>query len=153
MAGPSAPTGTEANRIVFELDQFKLGDDKRLEVRGRWFGVRGRRFVRPTLMLQAGGEQHRALADLEHKPWQAEDGEPWEASFPWAVDGAEVRGAELAVAPDIAIPLPAPNGRRRSPTRLPVRGAERRRTREAPRRDELADARREIDRLRSELEA
>jgi hypothetical protein len=160
MARLGESTGTETDRIFFELDQFQLADDARLEVRGRWFGVRGRRFVRPTLMLQADGARHRALADLEHKPWLAEDGEPWEASFSCEVDGAEVREAELAVAPDIAIPLPAPNGRRRRPTRIAADGARDRRpgtrqrqSTEERREDELVAARLEIERLRSELVA
>src|SRR5947209_14668234 len=97
-------TGTETDRIVFELDQFELTGDDRLEVRGRWFGVRGRRFVRPTLLLLADGERSRWLADLEHKPWLAEDGEPWEAAFPCGIESSLVSEAELAVAPDISIP-------------------------------------------------
>src|ERR1700761_8574583 len=109
MASVARSTRPETDRIFFELDQFEVTGEDRLEVRGRWFGVRGRRFMRPTLMLRAGGSQHRALADLEHKPWAAEDGEPWEASFSCDVDGDQVRDAELAVTPDIAIPLPAPN--------------------------------------------
>jgi hypothetical protein len=161
MARVVESAGTEIDRIFFELDQFKLAGEDRLEVRGRWFGVRGRRFVRPTLLLEADGERRRALADLEHKPWFAQDGEPWEASFRCGVDGAEVRDAELAVAPDIAIPLPAPNGRRPEPTRIPARGGRERRplrrvraSAGAPtRRDELAEARREIERLRAELKA
>jgi hypothetical protein len=155
MAGLFESTGTDTNRIFFELDQFELAGEDRLEVRGRWFGVRGRRFVRPTLVLDADGQRRRALADLKHMPWFAEDGEPWEAAFSCGVDGAEVRRAELAVAPDIAVALPAPNGRRRRPTRIAVR-SERRRGQakhEEVRRDELGEARQEIDRLRAELEA
>jgi hypothetical protein len=81
-----------------------------LEVVGRWFGVRGRRFVRPTLIVRRAGTdgEVRALAELEHKPWAAEDGEPWIAAFALAVDlqdtGAEI---ELSVAPDIAVALSA----------------------------------------------
>src|ERR671927_692616 len=101
MAGLFEPTGTERDHIVFELDQFKLAGEDRLEVRGRWFGVRGRRFVRPTLMLVGDGERRRLLADLEHKPWDADDGEPWVAAFAYERSGASVREAELAVAPDI----------------------------------------------------
>jgi hypothetical protein len=47
----------------------------------------------------------RALADLEHKPWAAEDGEVWTAAFSVdeGLDGA--RAIELSVAPDIAVHL------------------------------------------------
>jgi hypothetical protein len=116
--------------IVFELERLELTAADRLELSGRWYGVRGRRFVRPTLTLRADGAQHRALADLQHKPWGAEDGESWLAAFPLDLhgDGAQLGDLELAVAPDIAIPLPAPGGKpseggdRESP-RIATRGA------------------------------
>ncbi len=67
--------------------------------------MRGRRFVRPTLTLSRRGAEVRALADLEHKPWAAEDGEVWMAVFSVdkGLDGA--REIELSVAPDIAVEL------------------------------------------------
>ena len=93
--------------VSFELERFERSDG-RLELSGRWFGVRGMRFVRPTLTLSCDdGTSSRALADLEHKPWEPLDGETWEAAFPYGED-AVVLDAELAVAPGIAIPLPAP---------------------------------------------
>ncbi len=78
---------------------------------GRWFGVRGRRFVRPTLTLNHKGTEVRALADLEHKPWAAEDGEVWTPVFSVdeGLDGA--REIELSVAPDIVIGL-RPKGKK-----------------------------------------
>lgn len=97
----------KAGQIFFELDRFELVEGDRLELSGRWFGVRGRRFVRPSLALVSEGGPVRALADLEHKPWATEDGEPWDAAFPWRAD-VDVLEAELSVAPDIAVPLPAP---------------------------------------------
>ena len=97
-----------AGEIFFELDRFELGDGDRLELSGRWFGVRGRRFVRPSLALIADGGRSRALADLEHKPWAPEDGQAWEAAFPWHQD-ADVVEVELSVAPDITIRLPIPS--------------------------------------------
>jgi hypothetical protein len=74
-------------------------------VAGRWFGVRGRRFVRPTLTVSHKDAEVRALADLEHKPWAAEDGEVWTAAFSVddGLDGA--REIELSVAPDITVEL------------------------------------------------
>jgi hypothetical protein len=82
-----------------------------VEVAGRWFGVRGRRFVRPTLTLTQKGNDVRALADLEHKPWAPEDGELWMAAFKVdnGLDGA--REIELSVAPDIVVAL-RPKGRK-----------------------------------------
>ena len=67
----------DTDQILFELESLELTAVDRLEVSGRWYGVRGRRFVRPTLTLLGGGTEprHRSLADLDHKPWSAEDGE------------------------------------------------------------------------------
>jgi predicted nucleic acid-binding Zn-ribbon protein len=102
--------------IVFELERFERSKG-RLKLTGRWFGVRGRRFVRPTLTVEVQDGRVRALADLDDKPWAAEDGEPWTASFPWSDEG-RLQGSELSVAPDIAIPLPAPGARRGRAQRL-----------------------------------
>jgi hypothetical protein len=69
--------------VTFEVERFEWVADDRLEVVGRWFGLRGHRFLRPTLDVQAGGARHRMLALLEHKPWAAEEGEEWVAAFAW----------------------------------------------------------------------
>lgn len=126
-----------AGEIFFELDRFELGEGDRLELSGRWFGVRGRRFVRPTLALVSDAGRVRALADLEHKPWAPEDGEAWEAAFPCRTD-SEVLEAELSVAPDIAIQLPAPGPKLEAPRRLAVlpRRGGRPMQRDEPERDE-----------------
>lgn len=115
MAKAPQPAVT-AGQIFFELDRFELEGD-RLELSGRWFGVRGRRFVRPSLALVAEAGRVRALADLEHKPWAPEDGQSWEAAFPWYPD-ADVLEAELSVSPDITIRLPAPSSELDSGRRL-----------------------------------
>ncbi|HEY8626647.1 MAG TPA: hypothetical protein VIL82_11625, partial [Solirubrobacteraceae bacterium] len=104
------PAEETAQDVSFELDAFTLVGSDRLELTGRWFGVRGRRFVRPMLTLSVGQESQRALADLEHKPWAAEDGEPWRAAFALELEPAELEGVELAVAPDITLSLPLPPG-------------------------------------------
>lgn len=115
MAKVTEPAFT-TDQIVFELERFDRSDG-RLTLNGRWYGVRGRRFVRPTLTLAVAGERTRALADLEDKPWAAEDGEPWTASFQLG-KGGRLAGPELSVAPDITIQLPAPGARRARPQRL-----------------------------------
>ena len=89
----------------FELEQFERSGD-RLRVAGRWSGVRGMRFMRPTLTI---GDR-RMLAVLDHKPWAPEEGQVWVAEFPWNGDPAEVdpTRAELAVAPSVAVRLSSP---------------------------------------------
>jgi hypothetical protein len=170
------PLGSAPNRtgeIVFELDRFELVDRRRLELSGRWFGVRGRRFLRPQLTFVAGGKPHRCLADVENKPWAAEDGARWRAAFPFEVDAVEVVEAQLRVAPDITIALPppagvgggAPAGTRRRAVSAPRDDATRdlnerstrergdlRRTPEAGLRRELAALTRELGRERRKTE-
>src|SRR5205807_2604888 len=67
----------------------------------------------------ADGRPTRLLADLEHKPWAAEDGEPWQVAFRCDVEAASLLDAELTVAPDITIMLPAPEPRRRARKKEP----------------------------------
>ena len=96
--------------MAFEVDHFEWIDD-RLEVSGRWYGLRGHRFVRPALTVEVdddGDDRRRMLADLEHKPWAADDGTDWIAAFPWDGEPVELARAELAVAPTLAVDLPLP---------------------------------------------
>lgn len=97
--------------MVFELGRFELVGGQRCEVEGRWLGIRGRRFMRPALNVVVDGQETRLLADLAHKPWAAEDGESWIAAFPYSLSSQDIAEAELTVAPDITIALPAPQGR------------------------------------------
>ena len=98
-----------SNGVTFEVERFEWVDGDRLEVTGRWYGLRGHRFVRPVLVVQAADhEQRRLLAVLDHKPWAAEDGDEWIAAFPWEGEPLELTSAELAVAPSLAVDLPVP---------------------------------------------
>ena len=95
----------------FELDRFQWASDDRLEVEGRWFGVRGRRFVRPVLTVQVAGRRRRLLALLEHKPWSADEGAIWIAAFPWEGSHDDVGEVELEVGA-LTVDLPPPGGKR-----------------------------------------
>lgn len=91
----------------FEVERFGWTAAGNLEVAGRWYGVRGRRFVRPTLDVSGPQGRRRLLASLEHKPWAPAEGEPWVAAFPWEdADPGQVT-VELAVAPGVVVALPA----------------------------------------------
>src|ERR1700739_2543393 len=111
MAEAVEPATTGPSGVAFELGRFEMPEKHRREVNGRWFGVRGRRFIRPSLTLVADEEQRRLLADLDHKPWAAEDGQPWEATFPYDEPEDHWLEAELSVAPDITVTLPLPGAR------------------------------------------
>jgi hypothetical protein len=98
---------TEPATVAFELDRFDF-DGGRLVVAGRWVGVRGRRFVRPSLTRVGGDRSARVLAELEHKPWPVEDGAAWVAAFPSSGSAPSRAEFELSVAPDICVRLPLP---------------------------------------------
>lgn len=153
---PTAPL--PVRQVEFLLDRFTAADG-RLTVEGRWYGVVGRRFLRPNLQIEG---RRRLIAVLDHKPWAADDGAPWCAAF--AYEGELRRPALLQVAPDIAIELPPPGDdftheRRRPRVALlpPIDAVEREETeldrlREAidQVRDERDEARAEAERLRVE---
>ena len=88
--------------VSFELERLELEGDE-LVVSGFWSGVRGLRFVRPTLV----SDDQRILATLEHKPWAPSSDAPWMAAFPW--DGGDVDAGRLAldVAPQVIVSLGA----------------------------------------------
>lgn len=100
--------------ITFEVDKLTLGSAGQIEIAGRWYGVRGRRFVRPTLTLTLKGDsgEQRVLADLEHKPWAAQDGDRWLAAFPFDGRLEAAERIELTVAPDITVELAGGSGPR-----------------------------------------
>jgi hypothetical protein len=128
MARERAPIGeVVSEQVVFEVDRFEWTEGDRLEVTGRWYGLRGHRFVRPVLTVEADDGSRRMLAVLDHKPWAADDGEPWVAAFPWEGDPVAMAGAELAVAPSLAVDLPAPRapGQRRKKPASAARPARR----------------------------
>ncbi len=100
------PVTADGGRARFQLERLEVNAEGELEVAGRWFGIRGRRFMRPALtMTLADGAELRALAELEHKPWAAEDGEPWIASFRTDRDPGDAVTTDLSVAPDIVVTL------------------------------------------------
>ncbi|HEX6389472.1 MAG TPA: hypothetical protein VFZ89_08495, partial [Solirubrobacteraceae bacterium] len=116
------------SNATFDLERLEAGDDA-IVVRGHWAGVRGMRFVRPTLTVGT----RRLLATLEHKPWAPDGAEPWVAAFPWSEGEIDPADCWLDVAPGVVVPL-AP-------------GADRK-----PQVDELAAQRLRFERRETEVE-
>ena len=131
--------------VAFEVDRVEWPSPGRLQVVGRWFGVRGRRFIRPTLDVDVDGRQRRMLAVLDHKPWAVEDGQDWVAAFDWEGAPIDLTGSELTVGPNVSVELLAP-GEKREPERRIAR-----RPRADVLEDELAAARQKTQQLAREL--
>ncbi|MEA2273876.1 MAG: binding protein-like family [Solirubrobacteraceae bacterium] len=112
------PPAVEAGAAIFEVERFEWAAPDRLELTGVWTGLRARRFIRPTLVLETDAGRRRLLAVLEHKPWSADDGADWIAAFAWTGEPAEVESAQLNVASGIDIELPPP---RRATGKRPAR--------------------------------
>ena len=128
-------------RVAFELERFEVTEEDRLEVTGRWSGVRGLRFMRPSLTVRTEDGERSLLALLEHKPWAAEEGSDWIAAFPWQGAAPDPGQMELAVAPSVVVDLapeqPAVPGKKPSVTQRYER--ERKRSRQLE--EEAADLR------------
>ena len=95
---PAAPAG-----VTFEVERLERDGDK-LVVSGHWSGLRGVRFVRPTLVV---GDRE-VLATLEHKPWTPSADRAWTAAFPWKGRTPDASKLALAVAPSVTVPLAPP---------------------------------------------
>ncbi|HEY3726383.1 MAG TPA: hypothetical protein VGL51_04355 [Solirubrobacteraceae bacterium] len=156
MASQTSDPGTAGQGpISFDVERVIRTEPGRLEVQGRWYGVRGRRFVRPALTQVSGGSERRWLAELEHKPWAAEDGEQWIAVFALDAEVDEVAELELSVAPDITVKLGdgvlSPRRPRRKRSSAAILRASPTRADAAPGGPTLSERHQEIQRLNSRL--
>ena len=154
---PAEELASAAPGVAFELERFEWVADDRIELVGRWSGLRGHRFLRPTLDVVVDGERRRMLAVLEHKPWAAESGEEWVAAFTWRGDRTTFEEAELTVSPDLAVELPSAGGSARTSPKKKAAGAvdsrPARRPRTAVLEEELASVVAEAQELREQLRA
>lgn len=105
--------------VSFEVERLEHEDDE-LVVRGHWSGLRGVRFVRPTLLV--GGRE--VLATLEHKPWAPRTDRAWIAAFPWRGSTPDPSELVLAVAPSVTVPLGPPVAGGTEPALVLVTAAE-----------------------------
>jgi hypothetical protein len=104
--------------------------------------------VRPVLWLHRGDARRRMVAVLDHKPWAADDGDPWMAAFAWDGGALHADKAELDVGRELVVELPLPG--RKAPASTPARP---RQPSELERvRDELTAAARERRALQAALD-
>src|SRR5215218_3716173 len=108
MSTSGYPEAPPASDVAFDVERFEWTAVDRLEVRGRWTGVRGRRFMRPSLNIGVSRGRRRLIALLDHKPWAAGDGDAWVAAFRWEGERGDVGPAVLEVGAGLQVQLPAP---------------------------------------------
>jgi hypothetical protein len=108
MSTSGYPEAPPASDVAFDVERFEWTAVDRLEVRGRWTGVRGRRFMRPSLNVNVARGRRRLIALLDHKPWAADDGRSWVAAFRWEGERGDVGPAVLEVGAGLSVELPAP---------------------------------------------
>lgn len=138
--------------VSFELERFGWVSDDRLEVAGRWHGVR-RKLPRPTLVVEVGGHSRRLRAlsgtgDVTPDRWQA--------AFPWEGEPVRLAGAELELGRSIVVELPRPRRPRARPSdaaeraQAPEEAVDRERDDAGQLQAALDTARAEVARLREE---
>src|SRR6478672_11741915 len=98
----------QTQHLSFELERFEWVAADRLEVVGRWQGIRGRRLARPVLTVEAGGTRRRLTA---MPGGQLTGDEPWRALFAWPHEPADIEAAELEIGRSVVVELPAPRSR------------------------------------------
>jgi hypothetical protein len=130
-----------ARELTFQLERFEWIASDRLELAGRWNGLRGRRIAPPVLAFEAAGRRHR----LRAMPGGQLD-ERWRATFAWDGPAIDIERAELEVGRTLVVDLPAP--RRRSSADRPAEPLE---ERLAAAEAEAEAAREELARLREDL--
>src|SRR2546423_15590448 len=73
MSTSGYPEAPAASDVAFDVERFEWTALDRLEVRGRWSGVRGRRVMRPSPNVDIAHRRRRLIAPLDHKPRAAPD--------------------------------------------------------------------------------
>ena len=94
----ASTTRGDTDRGTFVMDQFRVTEPGRLEVAGRWEGVRGTNLEDCTLLLHVNGRVDRVGAErvmLTSCPWQA--------VFRWEGDPAAIEQAVLEVGGELAV--------------------------------------------------
>jgi hypothetical protein len=127
--------------LTFQLERFEWVASDRLELAGRWSGLRGRRVAPPVLAFDADGRRHR----LRAMPGGQLD-ERWRATFAWDGEPVDIERAELEVGRALVVELPRP--RRRKSADRPAEPLE---ERLAAAQAEAEAAREELAQLRADL--
>jgi hypothetical protein len=91
---------------TFELKRFVWATPDRLEIEGRFAGLRVEAIDRPVLVLRGDEQTHRLPAINDEAP--SADGGDWRAAFAWLEAPTAFGTAELELGEDLVVELPEP---------------------------------------------
>lgn len=97
---------------TFQLERFGWQARDRLELAGRFLGLHELPSEAPVLVVRGADRTHRLAAVPGSVSGTPADGSTWRAAFAWQEAPAPFDLAQLALADDIVVDLPAPRGRR-----------------------------------------
>lgn len=100
------------HRLTFELARFAWGAPDRLELSGRFVGLREAPQDDPELMISGANGVHHLPVVPDSLSGSLEDGRSWDAVFAWQEPPVAFEEARLIFGSDLVVDLPGPNGRR-----------------------------------------
>ncbi|CAA9491679.1 MAG: hypothetical protein AVDCRST_MAG69-1384 [uncultured Solirubrobacteraceae bacterium] len=104
-AGIRSPDRPLREDLVLELERFAWAAPDRLEVVGRFTGLRNGRYDQPILVVHGADGAHRLPAAGEPPV----EGAVWHAEFAWREAPVAFAVAELHLGPGVVLELPAPS--------------------------------------------
>jgi len=100
------------HRLTFELARFAWGAPDRLELSGRFVGLRDAPQDDPELVISGANGVHHLPVVPDSLSGSLEDGRWWDAVFAWQEPPVAFEEARLTFGSDLVVDLPGPNGRR-----------------------------------------
>ena len=139
--------------LTFELARFAWGAPDRLELSGRFLGLRDGPPDGPELVISGADGAHHLPVVPGSLSGPMEDGRWWDAVFAWQEPPVAFEAAQLTFGSDLVVDLPGPNARRsrsRKRTLRVSRAAAEPANGDAP--DEPSPAPETVQRLRAQAE-
>src|SRR4051795_4356043 len=98
--------------LTFELARFAWGAPDRLELSGRFLGLREGPPDGPELVISGADGAHPLPGGPGSLTGPMEDGRWWDAVFAWQEPPVAFEAAQLTFGSDLGVDLPGPNARR-----------------------------------------
>jgi hypothetical protein len=107
--------------LTFELARFAWGAPDRLELSGRFLGLRDGPPDGPELVISGADGAHHLPVVPGSLTGPMEDGRWWDAVFAWQEPPVAFEAAQLTFGSDLVVDLPGPNARRSRSRRRTLR--------------------------------